>query len=324
MRDDSMNLEAQLQLYLEGRLNENEEHAFIGWVRSDCALLQEVRARIALIYSVWACQVQNVELLKQAQAVDKDHLKGLLAELDQNDRDEVLIEHFLQGKLIPDEQLLYEQRKEDRAFQQVARRMTAMKQAISQVQAQNDEVLNAARSVSKQDLLNALNEQAAPSNVVQMTPRCGYRRWISIAAAVVLVGGLSVDYYFASETRGLATESLQQVGVSLNEMGASRSGEQFDEQLFALVKDLDRPVRMDAAVKELERLYRKVTDELADPEDVYIEPIALTLSAGYIRQGERAKAKQVLKVLVDDPLTSQQTRSIAERMLSSLSKTFLF
>lgn len=324
MRDESMNWEAQLQLYLEVRLNENEERAFIEWVRSDSALLQEVRARIALIHSVRDCQVQNEELLNQAQGVDKDHLKGLLAELAQNDRDEVLIEHFLQGKLTPDEQLLYEQRKEDRAFQQIARRMTAMKQAISQVQAQNDEVLNAARSVSKQDLLNALNEQAASSNVVQMTPRSGYRRWISIAAAVVLVGGLSVDYYFASETRGLATQSLQQVGVSLNEMGASRSGEQFDEQLLALVRDLDRSDRMDAAVKELEGLYQKATDELADPEDDYIEPIALTLSAGYIRQGERAKAKQVLKVLLDDPLTSQQTRSIAERMLSSLSKAFLF
>ena len=49
-----MNWEAQLQLYLEVRLNENEERAFIEWVRSDSDLLQEVRARNALIHSVRA------------------------------------------------------------------------------------------------------------------------------------------------------------------------------------------------------------------------------------------------------------------------------
>ena len=327
MSEMRQNWEEQLQRYLEGQMSACDEQTFLMEIRHDPILMNEVRAQVLLIRAIYKEQERNSQTMKAAQTIKREQLDSLLEGLKQMSQDEHLIEHYMEDRLTPEEQARYEQRKNETDFQQTARRVALMREAITQVQEKNRQVLAEAGSVSKEELLAALNGDrhvSQPKNEVHLSTWIKYRRWAGMAAAVLLAAGLSVDYYFASEARGLATASLTYASATLNETGLSRSDVAVGEKIQGLIDQLDQPGQRNDAVLALENLYQKASDDMADVEDAYVEQISLSLVTGYIRQGERAKAKRVLQALLKDPMTSESTRSQAERLLSALSRTYLF
>ena len=327
MSEMRQNWEEQLQRYLEGQMSACDEQTFLMEIRHDPILMNEVRAQVLLIRAIHEEQERNSQTMKAAQTLKREQLDSFLDGLKQMSQDERLIEHYMEGRLTPEEQARYEQRKNETDFQQTARRVALMREAITQVQEKNRQILAEAGSVSKEELLAALNGDrhvSQPKNEVHLSTWIKYRRWAGMAAAVLLAAGLSVDYYFASEARGLATASLTYASATLNETSISRSDVAVGEKIQGLIDQLDQPGQRNDAVLALENLYQKASDDMADVEDAYVEQISLLLVTGYIRQGERAKAKRVLQALLKDPMTSESTRSQAERLLSALSRTYLF
>ena len=116
MSEMRQNWEEQLQRYLEGQMSACDEQTFLMEIRHDPILMNEVRAQVLLIRAIHKEQERNSQTLKAAQTLKREQLDSLLDGLKQMSQDERLIEHYMEGRLTPEEQARYEQRKYETDF----------------------------------------------------------------------------------------------------------------------------------------------------------------------------------------------------------------
>ena len=89
-------------------------------------------------------------------------------------------------------------------------------------------------------------------------------------------------------------------------------------------ENVGKKEKLSSRIEKLEEYYNNAIDEYAHEEDSFVDQISLALASAYIYDGQKAKAKEVLNHILNDPNASSDVKDKAKQLLESIKKTFIF
>ena len=335
--------ETMIELYLSGMMGQEEEADFMDKLVSDADLRTNVLAQAFLVKAIQKIHNADNKALDAAKQTTVSDVKSLFKEL-QDEDDDRLIDSYLIGKLSEEEIKSFEERlKFDKDFRERVSAITFLSKGIKERQERDAKAIEDAKKISREDVISTIKEieireqrpaaasiPAATSTEIPAAASSGriiplwVKRIASAAAVILVVAGIGFDYHNSVVLRDNAEQGVLLAESNMPDGKFRGDGEDVVKDLRALFENVRKKEKVSSSIEKLEEYYKNAIDEYAHEEDSFVDQISLALASAYIYDGQKAKAKEVLNHILNDPNASSDVKDKAKQLLDSIKKTFIF
>lgn len=229
--------------------------------------------------------------------------------LEEDDR----ISAYIKGQLSAEEEQLFLKELEDNPEMKEKAIVTArLVKGLKQVGDEQDKDIRGAFLASSEQGVETVTKQVTRQRA-KTIPIRKVSTWIAVAASVVCIVWLGIDYTNYKHTTGLGEEYSDVIpfDISSGVRGSGSSDEAKKlEKLFASVKN---GVDLDNTIHELLLCW-----ESCSPEDIYFEPIGWNLAIAYLKDNNKKEAKNVLIKLIAGTEEGRATNTKAIELLKKI------
>lgn len=335
--------ETMIELYLSGMMGQEEEADFMDKLVSDADLRTNVLAQAFLVKAIQKIHNADNKALDAAKQTTVSDVKSLFKEL-QDEDDDRLIDSYLIGNLSEEEKKSFEERlKFDKDFKERVSAITFLSKGIKERQERDAKAIEDAKKISREDVISTIKEieireqrpaaasiPAATSTEIPAATSSGriiplwVKRIASAAAVILVVAGIGFDYYNSVVLRDNAEQGVLLAESNMPDGKFRGDGEDVVKDLRSLFENVRKKEKVSSSIEKLEEYYKNAIDEYAHEEDRFVDQISLALASAYIYDGQKAKAKEVLNHILNDPNASSDVKDKAKQLFDSIKKTFIF
>ena len=335
--------ETMIELYLSGMMGQEEEADFMDKLVSDADLRTNVLAQAFLVKAIQKIHNADNKALDAAKQTTVSDVKSLFMEL-QDEDDDRLIDSYLIGNLSEEEKKSFEERlKSDKDFKERVSAITFLSKGIKERQERDAKAIEDAKKISREDVISTIKEieireqrpaaasiPAATSTEIPAATSSGriiplwVKRIASAAAVILVVAGIGFDYHNSVVLRDNAEQGVLLAESNMPDGKFRGDGEDVVKELRSLFENVRKKEKVSSSIEKLEEYYKNAIDEYAHEEDRFVDQISLALASAYIYDGQKAKAKEVLSHILNDPNASSDVKDKAKQLFDSIKKTFIF
>ena len=335
--------ETMIELYLSGMMGQEEEADFMDKLVSDADLRTNVLAQAFLVKAIQKIHNADNKALDAAKQTTVSDVKSLFKEL-QDEDDDRLIDSYLIGNLSEEEKKSFEERlKFDKDFKERVSAITFLSKGIKERQERDAKAIEDAKKISSEDVISTIKEieireqrpaaasiPAATSTEIPAATSSGriiplwVKRIASAAAVILVVAGIGFDYHNSVVLRDNAEQGVLLAESNMPDGKFRGDGEDVVKDLRSLFENVRKKEKVSSSIEKLEEYYKNAIDEYAHEEDRFVDQISLALASAYIYDGQKAKAKEVLNHILNDPNASSDVKDKAKQLFDSIKKTFIF
>ena len=335
--------ETMIELYLSGMMGQEEEADFMDKLVSDADLRTNMLAQAFLVKAIQKIHNADNKALDAAKQTTVSDVKSLFKEL-QDEDDDRLIDSYLIGNLSEEEKKSFEERlKFDKDFKERVSAITFLSKGIKERQERDAKAIEDAKKISREDVISTIKEieireqrpavasiPAATSTEIPAATSSGriiplwVKRIASAAAVILVVAGIGFDYHNSVVLRDNAEQGVLLAESNMPDGKFRGDGEDVVKDLRSLFENVRKKEKVSSSIEKLEEYYKNAIDEYAHEEDRFVDQISLALASAYIYDGQKAKAKEVLNHILNDPNASSDVKDKAKQLFDSIKKTFIF
>lgn len=309
--------ESMIELYFSGMMEPDEEETFKKKLLSDEEFRNNALAQAFLYKTIQKIRKSDKAAIESAKKLTKSSMQNLFAELKDEDDDE-LIDNFLKGNLSDSEETQFKQRLQtDSQFKERASSIAMLSKGIHNEQENTYKAIEDARKLTAESIKKELKKGIWTTVL----------RYGSVAALVLMIAGIGVDYYNYSQVPGIAEENLKTIMIAYNTNNCDSrgAGESMYKALQKLFESVKPNTNLKYTIEKLSVHYNKAIDDYADEEDQYIDVISFALATAYIYDGQRNEAKKVLEHIINDENSDKEIKEKARKLKNSLNaKCYIF
>lgn len=323
--------ETLIELYLSGMMSQEEETDFMDKLVSDEDLLTNALAQAFLVKAIQKIHNADNKVLDAAKHTSTSDVKSLFKELHDED-DDMLIESYLKDNLSEDERKAFEERlKSDKDFRERVSATAILSKSIIERQERDAKAIEDAKRTSIEDIISTIKGIDTPAATTifvagstgKMMP-LWIKRVASVAAVVLLVAGVGLDYHNSVVMRENAEQCVLFAESNLSDENFRGEGDDVRKELRLLLENVKKRENLSPTIEKLEVYYTNTLDDTAHIEDTFADQISFALASAYILDGQNSKAKEVLNHIMNDPEASPEVKKKARKLLDSIKKTFIF
>lgn len=315
--------EIMIELYLSGMMSQEEEADFVDKLVSDADLRTNMLAQAFLVKAIQKIHNADNKALDAAKQTTISDVKSLFKEL-QDEDDDRLIDSYLIGNLSEEKMKLFEERtKSDKDFRDRVSAVTFLSKGIKERQERDAKAIEDAKKISKEDVISIIKEIEKREQRPAAIP-LWVKRIASAAAVILIVAGIGFDYHNSVVLRDNAEQGVLLAESNMPDGNFRGDGEDVVKDLRGLFENVRKKEKVSSSIEKLEEYYKNAIDEYAHEEDRFVDQISLALASAYISDGQKAKAKEVLNHVLNDPNASSDVKEKAKQLLESIKKTFIF
>lgn len=323
--------ETLIELYLSGMMSQEEETDFMDKLVSDEDLLTNALAQAFLVKAIQKIHNADNKVLDAAKHTSTSDVKSLFKELHDED-DDMLIESYLKDNLSEDEREAFEERlKSDKDFRERVSATAILSKSIIERQERDAKAIEDAKRTSIEDIISTIKEIDTPAaTAISVAGSTGkmiplwIKRVASVAAVVLLVAGVGLDYHNSVVMRENAEQCVLFAESNLSDENFRGEGDDVRKELLLLSENVKKRENLSPTIEKLEVYYNSTLDDTAHIEDSFADQISFALASAYIFDGQNSKAKEVLNHIMNDPEASPEVKKKARKLLDSIKKTFIF
>lgn len=323
--------ETLIELYLSGMMSQEEETDFMDKLVSDEDLLTNALARAFLVKAIQKIHNADNKVLDAAKHTSTSDVKSLFKELHDED-DDMLIGSYLKDNLSEDEREAFEERlKSDKDFRERVSATAILSKSIIERQEWDAKAIEDAKRTSIEDIISTIKEIDTPAaTAISVAGSTGkmiplwIKRVASVAAVVLLVAGVGLDYHNSVVMRENAEQCVLFAESNLSDENFRGEGDEVRKELRLLLENVKKRENLSPTIEKLEVYYNNTLDGTAYIEDTFADQISFALASAYIFDGQNSKAKEVLNHIMNDPEASPEVKKKARKLLDSIKKTFIF
>lgn len=323
--------ETLIELYLSGMMSQDEETDFMDKLVSDEDLLTNALAQAFLVKAIQKIHNADNKVLDAAKHTSTSDVKSLFKELHDED-DDMLIESYLKDNLSEDERESFEERlKSDKDFRERVSATAILSKSIIERQERDAKAIEDAKRTSIEDIISTIKEIDTPAaTTISVAGSTGkmiplwIKRVASVAAVVLLVAGIGLDYHNSVVMRENAEQCVLFAESNLSDENFRGEGDDVRKELRLLFENVKKRENLSPTIEKLEVYYNSTLDDTAHIEDSFADQISFALASAYIFDGQNSKAKEVLNHMMNDPEASPEVKKKARKLLDSIKKTFIF
>lgn len=315
--------ETLIELYLSGMMSQDEETDFMDKLVSDEDLLTNALAQAFLVKAIQKIHNADNKVLDAAKHTSTSDVKSLFKELHDED-DDMLIESYLKDNLSEDERESFEERlKSDKDFRERVSATAILSKSIIERQERDAKAIEDAKRTSIEDVISTIDEIDTPA-AATISKALWIKRVASVAAVVLLVAGVGLDYHNSVVMRENAEQCVLFAESNLSDENFRGEGDDVRKELRLLLENVKKRENLSPTIEKLEVYYTNTLDDTAHIEDTFADQISFALASAYILDGQNSKAKEVLNHIMNDPEASPEVKKKARKLLDSIKKTFIF
>ena len=226
--------------------------------------------------------------------------------LEEDDR----IAAYIKGQLSAEEELQFLKELEDNPeMKEKAIVIARLVKGLKQVGNEQDNDIRGAFLASSEHGVETVTKQVTRQRV-KIIPIRKVSTWIAVAASVVCIVWLGIDYTSYKHTTGLGEEyyddSISEISSGVRGSASPDEAKKL-EKLFASVKN---GVDLDNTIHELLLCWERCSSE-----DIYFEPIGWNLAIAYLKDNNKKEAKNVLIKLI---AATEEGRAINSKAIELL------
>lgn len=323
--------ETLIELYLSGMMSQDEETDFMDKLVSDEDLLTNALAQAFLVKAIQKIHNADNKVLDAAKHTSTSDVKSLFKELHDED-DDMLIESYLKDNLSEDERESFEERlKSDKDFRERVSATAILSKSIIERQERDAKAIEDAKRTSIEDIISTIKEiDTLAATTISVAGSTGkmiplwIKRVASVAAVVLLVAGIGLDYHNSVVMRENAEQCVLFAESNLSDENFRGEGDDVRKELRLLFENVKKRENLSPTIEKLEVYYNSTLDDTAHIEDSFADQISFALASAYIFDGQNSKAKEVLNHMMNDPEASPEVKKKARKLLDSIKKTFIF
>lgn len=315
--------ETLIELYLSGMMSQDEETDFMDKLVSDEDLLTNALAQAFLVKAIQKIHNADNKVLDAAKHTSTSDVKSLFKELHDED-DDMLIESYLKDNLSEDERESFEERlKSDKDFRERVSATAILSKSIIERQERDAKAIEDAKRTSIEDVISTIDEIDTPA-AATISKALWIKRVASVAAVVLLVAGVGLDYHNSVVMHENAEQCVLFAESNLSDENFRGEGDDVRKELRLLFENVKKRENLSPTIEKLEVYYNNTLDDTAHIEDSFADQISFALASAYIFDGQNSKAKEVLNHIMKDPEASPEVKKKARKLLDSIKKTFIF
>lgn len=234
--------------------------------------------------------------------------------LEEDDR----IAAYIKGKLSAEEEQLFLKELEDNPeMKEKAIVIARLVKGLKQVGDKQDKDIRGAFLASSKQGVETVTKQVTRQRA-KTIPIRKVSTWIAVAASVVCIVWLGIDYTSYKHTTGLGEEYYDD---SISDISSCvRGSDSLDEakkleNLFASVKN---GMDLDNTIHELLFCWERATEDNPNEYTNYLEPIGWNLAIAYLKDNNKKDAKNVLIKLIAATDEGRATNSKAIELLKKI------